>query len=432
MAEAKVIRLQPPAARESPPLVDERSTMLARLGPFARIAVAVALRFVRMPAESVERIRRLAARGTVVYVMRYRSTVDYLLVNAVLLREGLPLARFAPGISTVWLRPIRHWFRRYGPRADPRGSGAPLCGRIVASGSAVLIFLRNQAVLGRRRRSLAEARFGPRFLREVVRAGASSGRPVFLVPLAVVRGGTGYRRRESRVATFLYSVQDAPGEMKRMISYVWNRGQSQLVTGREIALADTVAEAPGEADDRLARRLARMLQIHLFREERIVQGPALRPPREVRELVLRDPELARLTRRIANERGVPRRKVVAEARGYVKEIAARFNPLYFSILEFVFNRVWPRVFSGLEITGLERVVERMKDHPIVLVPSHRSHFDYLILTYIFHINDLSPPHIAAGINLSFWPMGPLFRGAGAYFIRRTFDDNELYKMVFRK
>jgi glycerol-3-phosphate O-acyltransferase len=74
----------------------------------------------------------------------------------------------------------------------------------------------------------------------------------------------------------------------------------------------------------------------------------------------------------------------------------------------------------------------MREHPVVLVPCHRSHFDYLILTYIFHTNYLSPPHIAAGINLSFWPMGPLFRGAGAYFIRRTFDDNELYKMVFRK
>jgi glycerol-3-phosphate O-acyltransferase len=66
------------------------------------------------------------------------------------------------------------------------------------------------------------------------------------------------------------------------------------------------------------------------------------------------------------------------------------------------------------------------------VPCHRSHFDYLILTYIFHLNYLSPPHIAAGNNLSFWPMGPLFRGAGAFFIRRTFEDNELYKMVFRK
>src|SRR4029079_7973260 len=98
----------------------------------------------------------------------------------------------------------------------------------------------------------------------------------------------------------------------------------------------------------------------------------------------------------------------------------------------IFNKIWPRIFQGLDYRGLERVMECVKQHPVVLVPCHRSHFDYLILTYIFHINYLSPPHIAAGINLSFWPMGPLFRGAGAFFIRRTFEDNDLYKMVFRK
>jgi glycerol-3-phosphate O-acyltransferase len=432
MAEARIIRLDPVAPRVPAPVVDERSTMLGRFGPIARLLVAVALRFVRMPAESVERLRELAARGTIVYVMRYRSHIDHLLVNAVLLREGLPLARYAPGMSTVRWRPVREWFRRYEPRGDTRWRASPLCGRVLASGSPILLFLRNQAVMGRRRRALAEARFGPRFLREVVRAGPSAPRPVYLVPLAIVRGGTGYRRRESRMATLLYSVQDAPGEAKRLFSYVWNRGQAHLVSGREVSLGDVVAESPGEADERLARRLARILQIRLYREERIVQGPALRSPREVREIVLRDPELVRLTRRIANERAVPRRQVVKEARGYLKEMAARFNGLYFSILEFLFNRIWPRVFSGLEITGLERVIERMKEHPVVLVPCHRSHFDYLILTYIFHINYLSPPHIAAGINLSFWPMGPLFRGAGAFFIRRSFDDNELYKMVFRK
>ena len=433
MAEASLARVEPPTPPTPPaPVVDERSTMLSRFGPLARLLVAIAFRFVRMPADAGPRLRQLAEQGTLVYVMRYRSALDYLLVNAVLLREGLPLARFAPGMSTVWWRPVREWFRRYGPRPDPRRPAPAICGPAVASGSPVLVFLRSQAVWGRRRRALDEARLAPRFLREIVRVGATVPRPVFLVPLAVVRGGTGYRRKESRFATLLYSVQDAPGEAKRLFTYVWNRGQIQLNPAREIALADFAREHPGEGDERTARRLARTLQILLYREERVVQGPALLSPREVQDVVLRDPELARLTRRLANERGVSRRRIVAEARGYVKEMAANFNGLYFSILEWVFNRLWPRVFSGLEITGLERVVEHMKEHPVVLVPCHRSHFDYLILTYIFHTNYLSPPHIAAGINLSFWPMGPLFRGAGAYFIRRTFDDNELYKVVFRK
>ena len=113
-------------------------------------------------------------------------------------------------------------------------------------------------------------------------------------------------------------------------------------------------------------------------------------------------------------------------------MAANFHGIYFAILEFLFNRIWPRVFQGFEYSGLDASSSASSSIPIVLVPCHRSHFDYLILSYLFHVNYLSPPHIAAGINLSFWPLGPLFRGAGAYFIRRSFEGNELYKMVFRK
>src|SRR5439155_293114 len=112
-------------------------------------------------------------------------------------------------------------------------------------------------------------------------------------------------------------------------------------------------------------------------------GPPLLPRRVVRRQVLRDPELARLVRRIAAERGVPRRRVWKEARGDFDEMAANFNGLYFGLLEAIFNRIWPRVFTALEIVGLENVIECVKEHPVVLVPCHRSHFDYLILSYIF-------------------------------------------------
>lgn len=413
------------------PVAEQRSAMLTRFGLLARILVRLALGQVRIRPELVERVRQLASQGTVIYVMRYRSAVDYLLVNAVLLREGLPLARFAPGVSLTWARPLGDLLRwAFRPRSRP-GAGHKACQQLVAAGEPVLVFMRSHVVAGRRRRALAAARLGPQYLRDVVRAAGTSPRPAFLVPVAIFRG-QGFRRRESRFATMLYSVQEAPGEAKRLFTYLWNAGQMQLTLGREIALGRFVEEHRRAGEERTVRRLARALQIVLYREERVVQGPALMPRRVVRETVLRDPELARLTRRIAAERGVPRRKIVKEARGYVDEMAANFNGLYFGVLEFLFNRVFPRVFSGLEVVGLEQTIERMKEHPIVLVPCHRSHFDYLILTYIFHSNYLSPPHIAAGINLSFWPMGPLFRGAGAYFIRRTFDDNELYKMVFRK
>jgi glycerol-3-phosphate O-acyltransferase len=410
---------------------EQGSTMLERFGVLARLLVRVLFRHVHLRPEAIEELRRLSAQGTVVYVMRYRSTLDYLLVNWVLLREGLPLARFAPGVSTVWARPLgdllRWVFRR---RRRARAAAHVACMALVAEGAPVLLFMRSLSVAGRRRRALAAARLGPQYLRDVVRA-AEVGRPIFLVPVAIFRG-KGFRRKESRAATLLYSVQEAPGEAKRLFTYLWNAEETQVTVGQEIDLDAFVAEHPPEGEDRLVRRLARALQICLYREERLVWGPTLLPRRQVRRQVLRDPELTRLVRRIAAERGVPRRRVWREARGYFDGMAANYNGLYFGILEALFNRIWKRMFAGLEILGLDRVIEIVKQHPVVLVPCHRSHFDYLILTYIFHMNYLSPPHIAAGDNLGFWPLGPLFRGAGAFFIKRSFDDNELYKLVFRK
>ena len=83
----------------------------------------------------------------------------------------------------------------------------------MARGESVLLFMRSQAVAGRRRRALAAARLGPQYLRDVVRVAPAAGRPVFLVPVAIFRG-KGFRRKESRLATLLYSVQERSEERR--------------------------------------------------------------------------------------------------------------------------------------------------------------------------------------------------------------------------
>src|SRR5262249_35328729 len=144
------------APDESPRPAPHRSTMLERFGLVARLLIRVAFGHVHVRSELVERVRQLAGQGSVIYVMRYRSAIDYLLVNAVLQREGLPLARLAPGLSTAWWRPVREIIRsllhreRQAPESD-----AVVCARLVAAGEPVLLFMRSRAVAGRRRRALA-------------------------------------------------------------------------------------------------------------------------------------------------------------------------------------------------------------------------------------------------------------------------------------
>jgi glycerol-3-phosphate O-acyltransferase len=398
---------------------------------------------IRIAPSAVEHVEEVARRGTVVYVMRQRSWVDYLLVTYVLRREGLPVPEFVNDVSLAWLRPLRQmvrgaWRRLRRTRLFSRELRAfeerDRCTRLVAQRRPVLIFLRGRVprmrLRFRRRRALGRARTGSDYLREIVHHFWTSEEEVSLVPVAVLRG-RGMRRKESRLATLVYSVQEMPGEIRRLVSLLWNLRETSISIGGEVALREITHQYQREGEERVVRRLTRALQIFLYREERVVWGPQLLPKRQVRQRALQDEEVRSVIRALAAKSAQPQSQLWRQAERYFDEMAANFHGIYFSFLEFVFNRIWPRLFQGFEYSGLDKVLAAMKQHPIVLVPCHRSHFDYVILSYLFHLNFMSPPHIAAGINLSFWPLGPLFRGAGAYFIRRSFDDNELYKAVFR-
>jgi len=418
------------------------SAMVRRFGLLPRWFARLAFQHVRMDTADIDRLRRLANEGTLVYVMRYRSLVDYFLVNWMLLQEGLPLPRFANGISSLWLRPLRDmiailWQRMttaqlFGKEVR-QSRERDLAGQLVAHGRSVLLFIRSSRGGMARARGgspAPELRRGSDYLREIAHDVWQKEQPVFLVPLAIFRG-SGLRRKGSRLASFVYSVHEAPSDLKKLVTYVWNAHELTVSIGSEIPLNAFVAKYQGESEDRIVRRLTRALQMFLYREERVVWGPTVQSKRQVREMVLGSDAVQKAVREVARERKVSEEKIAKEARGYFDEMAADFRGSYLAVLAFFFHRIWRRMFSGLEIRGLERVVECVKQHPIVLVPCHRSHFDYLILTYIFREHYLSPPHIAAGINMAFWPMASLFRGAGAYFIRRQFDDNPLYKVVFR-
>jgi len=117
----------------------------------------------------------------------------------------------------------------------------------------------------------------------------------------------------------------------------------------------------------------------------------------------------------------------------MEEVAADFSYEAIKVTDRVMGWLWSRLYQGINVHGGERVRQLAQDgHEIVYVPCHRSHMDYLLLSYVLYHQGLVPPHIAAGINLNFWPAGPIFRRLGAFFIRRTFKGNKLYSTVFRE
>ncbi len=426
---------------EIPP---QPSAMTERFGWLQRYVASRLTEYVHIDERSVERIRELARTGTIVYVLRQRSLLDYMLINWLLVREHLPLPRFANGVSSTWFLPLTGaWrglverFRKWRVQslsaraADQRR----IAGDLVADGEPILIFLRARSprLLWNRRTLVAAARPGSDYLREIVRRArvSDTDRPIHLVPVSFFRGRT-FRRQASRLSALAYSVHDAPSDLKKLLTYRVNREDLLFVFGKVLPLDSFVSAHRRLGEARLARRLTNSLQRELAQEEQAVWGPLLLPRHVVADRVFEGPEVASTVRRIASERRVSERRVWREARGYFWEMAANFNGFAFGFVEILFHQIWRRAFSGLEVRGLDRVVETVKQYPVVLVPCHRSHFDYMVLSYIFRENFLSPPHIAAGINLAFWPISSVLRGAGAFFIRRTFENNDLYKLVFKR
>ena len=134
----------------------------------------------------------------------------------------------------------------------------------------------------------------------------------------------------------------------------------------------------------------------------------------------------------AKNKKSPIYKIHKEADEYIDEIAANFNLSMIKILEVIVRWMINLMFDGVMMN--ESVLNKIKfmslKGPLILIPCHKSHIDYLILSYILYQNNMQCPHIAAGKNLSFWPLGPIFRRCGAFFIRRTFRGAVLYSKIF--
>ncbi|MGR5147561.1 glycerol-3-phosphate 1-O-acyltransferase PlsB [Photobacterium alginatilyticum] len=186
-------------------------------------------------------------------------------------------------------------------------------------------------------------------------------------------------------------------------------------------------------DDSIAHKLARVAKIHFSRQQLAASGPKLPDRHVLFKRLLASKAIEKVVAEEAQSRDVPVEKVRKEAIDMMEEIAADFSYSLIKRGDRFLGWLWNKLYQGLNIHNAQRVRKLAQDgHEIVYVPCHRSHMDYLLLSYVLYREGLVPPHIAAGINLNFFPAGPIFRRGGAFFIRRSFKGNRLYSTVFRE
>lgn len=389
----------------------------------------------RFDDDTVARLRELEAKGTVLYAMRYASRLDYFLLNALLLRHDLRLSDFSNGIrfdyyASLW-RSLRlryaTWrsgdlFRRNVDRVDLVD--------LFETPRSLFVFLRTERLRAwlRGRRHVASLRRSDREILDCALEEVLGRRGcVTVVPVALFwRKGP---RNARRFLNLAYGSPTRPSDFAKVTSFLLNYRSMSVKVGEGIDLAEFAAPRPDDRRDALVRKLRRRVLVPLSREEKVVEGPSLRPRHKVAERVLaaRRVEAAIQTR--AGE-GSSVEAARASAASMFGEIAASMNSTFLAILAATVGGLFRRLFVGIETTGLDRVAEVAPRYPIVLVPNHRSYFDFLLLSWLFYAHYMVPPHIAARENMAFGPMGFIFRRAGAFFLRRSFDD-ALYKEVFR-
>ncbi|ABZ74847.1 Glycerol-3-phosphate O-acyltransferase [Shewanella halifaxensis HAW-EB4] len=186
-------------------------------------------------------------------------------------------------------------------------------------------------------------------------------------------------------------------------------------------------------DKRIAQKLARVARAHFERQRKVMTGPQLPKRQALFHALLKSDSITKAIKEEAASKKISESEARAKAMEYLDEVAADYSDSLVRIAERFLTWLWNKLYKGINIKGAEQVRQLHHDgHEIVYVPCHRSHMDYLLLSYILYYQGMVPPHIAAGINLNFWPAGPAFRRGGAFFIRRSFGGNKLYTAVFRE
>lgn len=421
-----------PRAVTSPSERPERfgSGMLRRFGWFYRI-LGLSYVFSRLQFEdhNAERVRAAARQGPLVYVLLGRSTLDHLALNTVLNRNRLPLSVWSDGMIGFFWQPVieawTQWFQRVadrfrrGPRPHPVRSG--WLTSTIASGQPTAVFLDpgSNGVIDPTDDPLAAA----------LEACERTGLAVQLVPVILV-WDRAPDVQESAALTFLRGSRERPSLLTRLRRlYLPSSAAPFVQVGEPLDLPAFLERVPR---DRALVALRTLLRRYLKRESRTVRGPTILPRNTLKAQVLDAPPMRRFAEVHAKETGQAVERVRREMSREFEKIAADFRYGLILFLSWAMKPLWNRVYSGYEIPDedLDRIRSAMRDGTAVLIPCHKSHFDYLLLSWVLFYANMTTPHVVAGINLAIWPVSRLLRSAGGFFIERSFAGKPVHAQVF--
>lgn len=413
--------------------VINNSGMIKKAGFIFSFLSKFFFQFVNFPLKWIKKINEINEKGICVFVINTHSLLDYLYFNYAFLCHNIPLCVFATGINTLIFQPIKeifkYFFKRIFGKKSIRLTETELLRDCLEKNAPVVIFLRRPKTL---------IQWGEdykiQYLKEILISQMKKEIPLFLVPQIIVWEKKPEQYKKN-IIDIVFGDPQAPGRIRKLINFILNYRRAFVQLGEIINLKDFIENEKEVKDiDALAQKLKWRLHHEFYLEQKVIRGPVLKGSKKICEEIMKNKVFLNSIEFIAKKDGVESNLYIQKAKKYLKNLSADFNINYIEGLSLIFTTVWYRLYAGIEVDteGLEKIREEGKKTPLIIVPSHKSHIDYLMISYIFYTNGLIPPHITAGDNLSFWPMGHIFRHCGAFFIKRKIGDNELYRLVLKE
>lgn len=250
---------------------------------------------------------------------------------------------------------------------------------------------------------------------------------VQLVPVSIFWGRDPIK--ETSLFRILFADSERAGRLRKLLIILAHGRNVLMHFGQPLDYRGFLAAEM--EPNRVVRKLVRVLRVHFRRQRVATLGPRLSHRGRVINSLLADADVRHAIQRTANDEDIEIEAARARARAYATEIAADYSNIAIGFMLRVLTWLWNRIYDGVDVRHLQRLRSTAHNRSLVYLPAHRSHMDYLLVSYILYQEGLALPRIAAGVNLNFWPIGGLLRRCGAFYIRRSFRGDKLYTAVFR-
>jgi len=399
----------------------------------------------RIPIDEtgLKQIQRQTSDATILYAVGQPGWLPFFLLTERAGELGLEPPSFAHYKSLYPFQTLKRTLKRLAgiagalllKRSYPNPYRDGFVERMVNRGEAQVVFLKQFEGLPRR---FALSKSDP--LTEIVKMVSLTERRLIIVPVILLHAKSPVQETNSLV-DLIFGPPDDPGGLRTLWNLMTRPGSFICRMLPPINLRRYVAKHGSnlppifQKDEELAYDLRREMLDQLDKERYVIQGPMQKSREEIVDVVAHDRKLLAEVKKQAEADGKDFLKEYYQLpREYAEEMASDYTDSLVRFLERILTWFFGRTYTAIEVRtkNLRKVRQLAREMPVVYVPCHKSHLDYLLVSYVLYHQHMIPPHIIAGINLNFWPFSIIFRKSGAIFMRRSFKGQPVYAMTFAK